>query len=163
MRIPEVKPHAREWACFLVGASHSVVAASMLHPTCLWALSCQAHMSVVLDGNNCCVASFFTKPNGLHIPSPFFPLPTIRPFAFLPTSPHPFAAIALSSSFCHRSSRPKPPLPSSRRRAAYGAYEIPPRASRRDACRGACPRRGIIQLSHGGSPSPPWGLRTHAR
>ena len=85
MRIPEAKPHAREWARFLVGASRSVVAASMLRPTCLWALSCQAHMSVALDGNNYCVASFFTKLNGLHVlchssnfpeyvPSPFFPL-----------------------------------------------------------------------------------------
>ena len=119
MRIPEAKPHAREWAHFLVGTSRSVVAASMLHPTCLWALSCQAHMSVVLDGNNCCVASFFTKPNGLHIPSPFFPLPTIRPFAFLPTSPHPFAVIALSPSFCHRPYQlePRPPLVAGRHMA----------------------------------------------
>mgnify|MGYP007043955641 CR=1 FL=1 len=78
MRKPEAKPHAREWARFLVGASRSVVAASMLRPTCLWALSCQAHMSVALDGNNCCVASFFTKPNGLHVPSPFFPLRLIH-------------------------------------------------------------------------------------
>ena len=74
MRIPEAKPHTREWARFLVGASRSVVAASMLRPTCLWALSCQAHMSVALDGNNYCVASFFMKPNDLHVPSPFFPL-----------------------------------------------------------------------------------------
>ena len=85
MRIPEAKPHAREWARFLVGASRSVVAASVLHPTCLSTLSCQAHMLVALDGNNCCVASFFTKPNGLYVlrhssnfpqyvPSPFFPL-----------------------------------------------------------------------------------------
>ena len=108
MRIPEAKPHAREWACFLVGASRSVVAASMLHPTCLWALSCQAHMSVALDGNNCCVASFFMKTNGLHVPSPFFPFPPICPFAFLPTSPHPFAVIALSPSFCLRPYRPEP-------------------------------------------------------
>ena len=108
MRIPEAKPHAREGAHFLVGASRSVVVASMLRPTCLWALSCQAHMSVALVGNKCCVASFFTKPNGLHIPSPFFPLPTIRPFAFLPTSPHPFAVIALSPSFCLRPYRPEP-------------------------------------------------------
>ena len=85
MRIPEAKPHTREWAHFLVGASCSVVAASMLRPTCLWTVSCQEHMSVALDGNNCCVACFFMKPNGLHIlrhssnfpqyvPTPFFPL-----------------------------------------------------------------------------------------
>ena len=74
MRILEAKPHAREWARFLVGASRSVVVASMLRPTCLWALSCQAYRSVALDGNNCCVDSFFTKPNNLHVPSPFFPL-----------------------------------------------------------------------------------------
>ena len=113
MRIPEAKPHAREWARFLLGASRSVVAASMLRPTCLWTLSCQAHMSVALDGNNCCVASFFTKPNGLHVPSPFFPLPPIRPFAFLPTSPHPFAVIALSPSFFHRPYQPELALLSS--------------------------------------------------
>ena len=119
MRIREGKLHAREWARFLVGVSHSVVAASMLRPTCLWALSCQAHMSVALDGNNCCVASFFTKPNGLHVPSPFFPFPPICPFAFLPTSPHPFAIIVLSPSFCHRPYRPepRPPLISGRRMA----------------------------------------------
>ena len=37
-----------------------------------------AHMSVALDGNNCCVASFFTKTNDLHVPSPFFPLRLIH-------------------------------------------------------------------------------------
>ena len=74
MRIPEAKPQAREWARFLVGASCSVAMASMLRPTYLWILSCQAHMSVALDGNNCCVASFFMKLNGLHVPSLFFPL-----------------------------------------------------------------------------------------
>ena len=93
MRIREGKLHAREWARFLVGASRSVVAASMLRPTWLWTLSCQNHMSVALNGNNCCVASFFAKLNGLHIvrhssnfpqyvPTPFFllrliPLPSL--------------------------------------------------------------------------------------
>ena len=48
----------------------------------LWGLACQARMSVALDGNNCCVASFFNLEAKLHhrpILSPFFPLPLIRP------------------------------------------------------------------------------------
>ena len=76
-------------------------------------------MSVALDANNYCVASFFKKPNGLHVPLPFFLLPPICPFAFHPTSPHPFAVIALSPSFCHRPYRPEPgpPLVAGRRLA----------------------------------------------
>ena len=45
----------------------------------LCALACQAHMSVALDGNNCCVASLEGKLPHRPILSPFFPLPLIRP------------------------------------------------------------------------------------
>ena len=45
----------------------------------LCALACQAHMSVALDGNNCCVASLEAKLPRRTVLSPFFPLPLIRP------------------------------------------------------------------------------------
>src|SRR6185437_4286121 len=104
MRILEAKAHAREGAHFLVGASRSVVVASMLRHTCLWTLSCQAHMSVALNANNCCVASFFTKPNGLHVPSPFFPLclillPSLRSRPLFVID-HTDQNLALLSSLC---------------------------------------------------------------
>ena len=44
----------------------------------LWALPCQAHMSVALDGNNCYVASFFRSQTAS----------SSRPFTFLPPSPN---------------------------------------------------------------------------
>ena len=55
----------------------------------LWALACQAHMSVALDGNNCCVASLEGKLPRRPVLSPFFPLPLIRPLTnggFSPSS-----------------------------------------------------------------------------
>ena len=119
MRIPEAKPHAREWGALpggrIVFRCRGFNASSHLFVDPVF----RAHMSVALDGNNCCVASFFMKTNGLHVPSPFFPLPPIRPFTFLTTSPHPFATIALSPSFCHRPYRPEPrsPLVAGRRMA----------------------------------------------
>ena len=45
----------------------------------LWALACQAHMSVALDGNNCCVACLEGKLPRRPVLSPFYPLPLIRP------------------------------------------------------------------------------------
>ena len=61
-------------------------------PLCrLWALACQAHMSVALDGNNCCVASLEGKLPRRPVLSPFFPLPLIRPLTngcFSPSSSH---------------------------------------------------------------------------
>ena len=52
----------------------------------LWALNCQAHMSVALDGNNCCVASLEAKLPRRPVLLPFFPLPLIRPLGFSPSS-----------------------------------------------------------------------------
>ena len=57
----------------------------------LWALTCQAHMSVALDGNNCCVASLEAKLPRRPVLLPFFPLPLIRPLTnggFSPSSSH---------------------------------------------------------------------------
>jgi len=58
----------------------------------LWALACQAHMSVALDGNNCYVASFFRSQAAS----------SSHPFAFLPpspnTSPHTNGGFSPSSS-----------------------------------------------------------------
>ena len=58
----------------------------------LWALPCQAHMSVALDGNNCYVASFFRSQTAS----------SSHPFAFLPpspnTSPHTNGGFSPSSS-----------------------------------------------------------------
>ena len=55
----------------------------------LWALACQAHMSVALDGNNYCVACLEGKLPRRSVLSPFFPLPLIRPLTngvFSPSS-----------------------------------------------------------------------------
>ena len=57
----------------------------------LWAMACQAHMLVALDGNKCCVASLEAKLPRRPVLLPFFPLPLIRPLTnggFSPSSSH---------------------------------------------------------------------------
>ena len=85
-----------------------------------------------------------------------------RPFAFLPTLPHPFAIIALSPSFCHRPYRPepRPPLVAGRRMAPTRSLADLPEEM---LIHVAPLRRGLVREPHGRSPSPPGRLLSQER